>query len=110
MSPGRGHLLHGSYEADGPSEGVQVKLSSGSGKARRRPNMACRSPGAVPQRRGPWAHAQPAALRRTPPGSLALRPGQQVWQPVTRWWKRRRIAFASPAQRRKARWCRGWEG
>ncbi|CAK9089204.1 Endosomal protein P24B [Durusdinium trenchii] len=32
VSPGRGHLVHGSYEADGPNEGVVVKLTTSSGK------------------------------------------------------------------------------
>ncbi|CAE7330356.1 EMP24 [Symbiodinium natans] len=31
-TPGHGHSLHGSYEADGPNEGVLVTLTSGSGK------------------------------------------------------------------------------
>ena len=33
MTPGKGHSVHGSYEADGPSEGLVVKLTTASGKA-----------------------------------------------------------------------------
>ena len=32
MTPGKGHSVHGSYEADGPSEGLVVKLTTTSGK------------------------------------------------------------------------------
>lgn len=35
MTPGKGHSVHGSYEADGPSEGLVVKLTTTSGKERR---------------------------------------------------------------------------
>ena len=33
VTPGKGHSVHGSYEADGPSEGLVVKLTTASGKA-----------------------------------------------------------------------------
>lgn len=35
VTPGKGHSVHGSYEADGPSEGLVVKLTTASGKAQR---------------------------------------------------------------------------
>ena len=35
VTPGKGHSVHGSYEADGPSEGLVVKLTTTSGKERR---------------------------------------------------------------------------
>ena len=33
VTPGKDHSVHGSYEADGPSEGLVVKLTTASGKA-----------------------------------------------------------------------------
>ena len=94
MSPGRGHLLHGSYEADGPSEGVRVKLSSGLGKARGAKRLG--------------ACARSCTVARPRPGSLASRRGQaQVAAGAGRWLKRRSIAFASRARQRRARWRLG---